>query len=329
MATVFDAAQYILSSLAKDGHLPITTWKLQKLVYHSQAWAAVWDDEPIFSEQIQAWANGPVCPALYDLHRGQFKISELPIGNSKALSRAHRKTVDAVLEHYGKRSADYLSRLTHEEEPWKKARRGLKPGERGNYEITVDFDGGVLRRPVTKRPKSKVIPAPKKAPKEAKPPFLERLIHEGSSVVLRKEAVSLPLRSRMDLQMAWTTEKKDTLGRWTWGQFREWGKPLWRKTLLPFLLQYERKRWSDIEFEMAGRDRRFKTYEIPQICVEAQNRLQELGIDDLDYISRFRLGSKPRLYGFICQHVFFILWWDPEHRIYPSDIQDRGKNRRR
>lgn len=138
MATVFDAAQYILSSLAKDGHLPITTWKLQKLVYYSQAWAAVWDDEPIFSEQIQAWANGPVCPALYDLHRGQFKISELPNGNSKALSRAHRKTVDAVLEHYGKRSADYLSRLTHEEEPWKKARRGLKPGERGNHEITVD-----------------------------------------------------------------------------------------------------------------------------------------------------------------------------------------------
>ena len=43
----------------------MTTWKLQKLCYYSQAWSLVWDDEPLFTEKIEAWANGPVIPDLY------------------------------------------------------------------------------------------------------------------------------------------------------------------------------------------------------------------------------------------------------------------------
>ena len=43
MATVFDVAAYIL---AKRGEM--TAWKLQKLVYYSQAWSLVWDQRPIF-----------------------------------------------------------------------------------------------------------------------------------------------------------------------------------------------------------------------------------------------------------------------------------------
>lgn len=42
MATVFDVAKYIVDSLGK-----VTTMKLQKLVYYSQAWNLAWDDVPI------------------------------------------------------------------------------------------------------------------------------------------------------------------------------------------------------------------------------------------------------------------------------------------
>lgn len=138
MPTALDVAKYILISLGKSRNLPITTWKLQKLVYYSQAWASVWDDEPIFSDRIEAWANGPVCPALYELHRGQFKISTLSSGNEKALSKVQKETINAVLDYYGKKSAQYLSELSHSETPWKIARRGLAPGERGNNEISVE-----------------------------------------------------------------------------------------------------------------------------------------------------------------------------------------------
>ena len=42
MLSAFDVAEYILK---KKG--AITAMKLQKLVYYSQAWAVVWDEEPL------------------------------------------------------------------------------------------------------------------------------------------------------------------------------------------------------------------------------------------------------------------------------------------
>jgi uncharacterized phage-associated protein len=74
MADVFDAAAYILKVCGDCDELPVTTWKLQKLVYYSQAWSLVWDDEPLFPEEIQAWANGPVCPALYCPSSGNLRL---------------------------------------------------------------------------------------------------------------------------------------------------------------------------------------------------------------------------------------------------------------
>lgn len=129
MATVFDVAAYILE---KRG--PIAAMKLQKLTYYSQAWSLVWDEEPLFNERIEAWANGPVVPALYAAHRGQFQVSGVE-GNASILSDAQKETIDKVLEFYGDKTSQWLSDLTHTENPWLDARRGLAPGERGSEEI--------------------------------------------------------------------------------------------------------------------------------------------------------------------------------------------------
>lgn len=142
MASVLDAAQYILKKLG-----PMTAMKLQKLVYYSQAWALVWDEEPLFEEKIRAWANGPVVRELYDVHAGKFKVSRIPGGNLSHLRKHQRETIDVVLDHYGERPAQWLSDLTHLEDPWRKARKGLKPTERGNREIThasmAEYYGGL------------------------------------------------------------------------------------------------------------------------------------------------------------------------------------------
>ncbi len=140
MATVFDVARYILARLDEEKKLPVTTWKLQKLIYYSQAWSLVWDDAVLFDESIQAWANGPVCPVLYAVHRGKFQISALPedVGNADNLSAAQRETIDIVLAHYGPKPAQYLSELTHLEQPWIAARGNLRPGERGESEISLE-----------------------------------------------------------------------------------------------------------------------------------------------------------------------------------------------
>lgn len=129
---VFDVVAYILEKMGT-----MTTMKLQKLVYYSQAWSLVWDEEPLFEEKIEAWANGPVVRELFDYHRGMYEISSMPYGNSRLLNQEQQETVDAVLEYYGHRSAQWLIELTHMEDPWKQARQGLNSLERGNQVISL------------------------------------------------------------------------------------------------------------------------------------------------------------------------------------------------
>lgn len=133
--SALDVAAYILEKQFK--RRPITAWKLQKLVYYCQAWAVVWDEKPLFNEKILAWANGPVVKKLYDQHKGMFYVKEIPTGHPERLSPNQRDTIDHVLKAYGDKTAQWLSDLTHIEEPWIEARKGLKPGERGEVEIRL------------------------------------------------------------------------------------------------------------------------------------------------------------------------------------------------
>jgi uncharacterized phage-associated protein len=131
MANVHDVAASILRK-----HGPMTALKLEKLVYYCQAWSLVWDESPLFTERIEAWAGGPVVPSLYYRHRGQFEIKEWG-GDAGALTPTQNETIDSVLKYYGSKTSQWLSDLTHREDPWIKARTGLAPLERGNREIST------------------------------------------------------------------------------------------------------------------------------------------------------------------------------------------------
>jgi uncharacterized phage-associated protein len=117
---------------------PIDTWKLQKLAYYCQAWHLVWDGEPLFPSRIEAWANGPVVPALYRTHRGQYRVESWSQGDPSNLRRSERGSIAAVLDTYARKSGQWLAALTHSERPWKEARKGLAAGERGHREITKE-----------------------------------------------------------------------------------------------------------------------------------------------------------------------------------------------
>ena len=133
MASVHDVAAYILQQ-----HVgPISTWKLQKLVYYAQAWHLVWDDEPLFNEAIEAWANGPVVWELFDTHRGMFSVASWPQGDAGALTMSEKETVDSVLNGYGDLTGRQLSHLTHNEDPWMEAREGLGLTTRSNRPISL------------------------------------------------------------------------------------------------------------------------------------------------------------------------------------------------
>ena len=118
--SVFDVARYILHFKGQ-----MSTMKLQKLCYYAQAWSLVWDDRPLFNEDFRAWENGPVCRELFNETRGMFLVNETdePKGCIENLSDSQKETIDIVLRDYGDKDAQWLSRLTHLEEPWKQARK--------------------------------------------------------------------------------------------------------------------------------------------------------------------------------------------------------------
>lgn len=134
MANIFDTAKYILE---RSGEM--STMKLQKLCYYAQVWSLVWDDMPLFQEDFQAWANGPVCPELFYKTQGKYSvIASDETGGEGDLSENQRDTVERVLKHYGEHDAQWLSQLTHMEDPWIIARKGIPAGIGCNNIITKE-----------------------------------------------------------------------------------------------------------------------------------------------------------------------------------------------
>lgn len=143
MANVFDTAKYILE---RSGSM--STMKLQKLCYYAQAWSLVWDEKALFDEDFQAWANGPVCPELFRKTKGSYSVSAADeTGGDGDLSDDQKDTINKILEHYGKHDAQWLSQLTHMEDPWIDARKGVPLGAGCSNVITKEsmamYYGGI------------------------------------------------------------------------------------------------------------------------------------------------------------------------------------------
>lgn len=59
-------------------------------------------------------------------------------------------------------------------------------------------------------------------------------------------------------------------------------------------------------------------YSTPKSPTATQNRLEELERDDEDCIHSLRLQGKYRIVGVLRSHVFYVLWIDPDHEVWPS-----------
>ena len=129
--TVFDVAKYVLQQCGK-----MTTMALEKMVYYCKVWSLAWYQKPLFDDSFQAWAHGPVCKSLFDVHKGQFVISEDSIESSHNFSIGEISLMDAVIGVYRQFDAESLSDFTHFELPWQNARGGLETDEKGNVIIS-------------------------------------------------------------------------------------------------------------------------------------------------------------------------------------------------
>ncbi|WP_126421789.1 hypothetical protein [Asticcacaulis excentricus] len=158
---------------------------------------------------------------------------------------------------------------------------------------------------------------------------LEKSLKKNATIVEKVRAEKTVSTSAIAIEdisepqtfMSYSTEEADTEGTWSWGAPRKCADEHWFEEALPFLTEYSRKKWGEIDSEGTGNKKKRRQkhchYNFSQIITEAYNRLVEIKKDDFaDRIYRFRLGGKLRLYGFRVRKIFYYLWYDREHKIY-------------
>ena len=124
---VEDIANYYLS---KDA---MTPKKLQKILYFAYSWyLAIMNENSqdlrvkLFDNHFEAWIHGPVCPEIYTKykHKGATKIDKFTnLSKLPKFDEEDLEILDDVWNVYGKYSANQLESITHQHDPWRKARK--------------------------------------------------------------------------------------------------------------------------------------------------------------------------------------------------------------
>jgi len=139
--TINDACDYIIHRVLASGET-LSNLKLQKLLYYVQSWNLVFEDKPLFDGKFQAWVHGPVSRQIYSRFAGTKTLySDIAVNdvmnefNPLTLDQEEKDHIDRVLSVYAKFTGAQLEEMTHQEEPWVKARDGYAPFERCEVEL--------------------------------------------------------------------------------------------------------------------------------------------------------------------------------------------------
>ena len=133
--TATDIAYWFLGAIDREAGDAVTHLKLQKLIYYAQAWSLARRNVPLFDEELQAWAHGPVAESVFQEFRGS-SWDALPAPKTvPAIAEVDESQLRDTLDVYGEYSAKQLERMTHSEAPWLTARGDISPEARSNTAI--------------------------------------------------------------------------------------------------------------------------------------------------------------------------------------------------
>ena len=131
---------------------------------------------------------------------------------------------------------------------------------------------------------------------------------------LRPQTSKIPridptIQSPLDQKPVWHIGLIDLNGPFGWNNI---SKNLLLGGLLPKIKNFESMYWKDILGS--------KSHEVnvSQISNHAQRRLSQLNLDDAEKLVSLRLTGTQRVWGIRMENILQILWWDPNHQVYPS-----------
>lgn len=146
MYSALDIAAWFLNEIDRKAGDSLTNLKLQKLIYYAQAWSVALLDRPLFEEEIEAWAHGPVVDVVYQEYK-QYRYGTIPPSRRKPrFTPQERVVLEDVLTVYGEHSAKFLEDLTHSEGPWETVRGGKPATSRSRRKIPLALMREYYRR---------------------------------------------------------------------------------------------------------------------------------------------------------------------------------------
>ena len=124
--SIFDIANWFLNKES------VPQKKLQKLCYYAKAWTMVLLPEDNLDFSFQAWVHGPVNAELWKKFKryGYYEIERDALeGCSSSIDVKTTEVLELVWNTYGEFNGFQLENLTHSEDPWINARKGLSATE--------------------------------------------------------------------------------------------------------------------------------------------------------------------------------------------------------
>lgn len=127
----------------------------------------------------------------------------------------------------------------------------------------------------------------------------------------KKPTTDLALLSRSK-NPVWSIAKLDREGPWGWSRVicQFFWSDIW-----PKMRDFESMEWEQIVANGSHE------VSVDGICKDAKKQLERLKLDDVERLVSFRFTGKQRLWGIRLGNVFQILWWDPNHEVYPSTLK--------
>ena len=146
LASLFTVSNEMLSTLSYifEHTTDVTPLALQKMLYFIQGILLALFGKPLYREECQAWVHGPAYEPVYEMFK-TFKYN--PIDDPRfvmfknrfqELADEEKKVIDLVIESFGIYSGKVLEQITHNETPWKEARKGYLADEPSSEVISKE-----------------------------------------------------------------------------------------------------------------------------------------------------------------------------------------------
>ena len=115
------------------------------------------------------------------------------------------------------------------------------------------------------------------------------------------------------LNPKWSFKWIDIGAPWCWSQMESDAA----QNVYPRLGGFESMTWIQIQQAELGHP---IPKDDPDLLADAPKRLEEIGKGDYDLYS-LRVTGAGRIWGIKVEDLFYVLWWDPAHAVYPYKLK--------